>query len=476
MTTQRNKLGVAALSACALLALSACNPAAAPAPAPANPGTAAPGGAAPAGTSGGTFSKTLTGELKTSGYNPSDEVGKSRSDLATKSVEPAKVTMDTTNFDPQKFAAQAASGAVPDLIQVNRNIVGTLADKALIIPMDDCFALYDVKPSEYYYAAAIQDVTYNGKVYGAPQFFQAAMLIGNKKVMDPAGVKIEQFDTSKPDDIVELAKKIYKADGGKPTAVGFDADLPGSAAIWLAVFGGAPQDDKGKPTLDDPKNVAALTWMKKLMDAQGGFASIKSFKDTMDVFGNENQYVKNQVGVQTWAQWFINVLSNTKDKVSVAATPLKTADGKILGMAGGTALAIPKAAKNPSAACAWAVKVTSLDAWKAAGDARAQTVKTKNSINTGLFTGSPVADKAVRDAHVVPSGNADFDQLIKTSYDALGNTFSFGGSAAGQSINDALNNAVAVTLSGEKQPDAALKDAQDTAMRAWQQTAVGKNG
>lgn len=461
-----NRFGITAVSIAAALALAACNPAA-----------PSGGGASPAGSGGsGSFSKDLSGSLKTSGYNPSDEVGKSRSDLATKAVAPATVTMDTTNFDAQKFAAQAASGQVPDLIQVDRSMVPTLADKGLIQPLDSCYSLWGVTPDQQYYPAAVKSVTFNGKVYGVPQFFQTSMLIADKDVMQAAGVSVDQLDTSKPDEIIAAAQKMYKASGGKPSVIGFDPDLPGSADLWLQVFGGQSMDDKGKPTLDSGQNVTALTWMKKLMDAQGGFASIKSFKDSMDVFGNQNQYVKHEVGAQTWAQWYINVLSNTKDSVHVVGAPIKTHDGKSIGYAGGTALAVPTAAKNPSAACAWAIKATSLDAWKAAGDARAETVKQKNSINTGLFTGSPAADKAVRDAHVGSSGNADFDQLISTSYSTLENTATFGSSPAGQSIKDALSNAVAVALSGEKDPSTALKDAQDTAMRAWQQTSLGKNG
>ncbi|GAA2202758.1 sugar ABC transporter substrate-binding protein [Sinomonas flava] len=465
MPAHRNMSAVAALSVSVLLALTGCNPAA-------NSG----GSAAPSSSGGtGAFSKDQSGTLKTSGYNPSDEVGKARSDLATQAVAPAEVSMDTTNFDAQKFAAQAASGQVPDLIQVDRSMVPTLADKGLIQPLDACFSLWGVTPNDQYYPAAVKSVTYKDKVYAVPQFFQTSMLIADKTVMQAAGVTEDQLDTSKPDQIIAAAQKMYKASGGKPSVIGFDPDLPGSADLWLQVFGGNAMDGDGKPTLDNGDNVKALTWMKQLMDAQGGYAAIKSFKDSMDVFGNQNQYVKHQVGAQTWAQWYINVLSNTKGDVSVVGAPIKTLQGKPIGYAGGASLAIPTAAKNPSAACAWAIKATSLDAWKAAGDARAQTVQKKNSINTGLFTGSPAADKAVRDAHVTPSGNADFDQLIKTSYSTLDNTASFGSSPAGQTIKDSLANAVAVALSGEKDPTAALKDAQDTAMRAWQQTSAGQN-
>jgi multiple sugar transport system substrate-binding protein len=449
------------------LTLSACNPAA---------GTIPAKSASSSTDAAASFTKQLTGTFKSSGYNPSDEVGKARADWATQQVSPATITMDTTNFDTQKFAAQVASGDVPDLIQVDRSTVNTLADRKLIMPLDQCFQLYEVDPSQRYYSAAIRDVTYAGKVYGVPQFFQASIIIGNKNVLTPAGMTIDQLDTSKPDQVVEVAKQLTKIDSGKPTVLGFDADIPGSAALWFAVFGGKLSEPNGKPTLDDAKNVEALAWMKSLMDAQGGYANVKSFKDTMDVFGNNNQYVKNQVGAQTWGQWYVNVLANTKDHVSIAGSVIKTVDGQPLGYAGGTALAIPTAAKNPSAACAWAINVTSPEAWDKSAAARLATSQSKGTLFTGLFTGSPVADQAIRDKYVKSTGNADFDQVIATTYDALGHTFSFGGSAAGQQMHDALSNAVQAAMTGEQEPAAALKAAQDIAMRAWNQSAAAKNG
>ena len=126
------------------------------------------------------------------------------------------------------------------------------------------------------------------------------------------------------------------------------------------------------------------------MDAQGGFAKVKSFKDTWDAFGDKNQFVTDQVAVQTAQQWYVNVLSNTKDDVSLAAVPIKTLEGEPIAMAGGTAFAVAAAGKNKSAACAWAINATSEAAWTAAGEARAKTVEEKKSINTGLFTASPV--------------------------------------------------------------------------------------
>jgi multiple sugar transport system substrate-binding protein len=422
------------------------------------------------------FSKSVSGELKTYGFNPSDEVGKSRSDFANAQLKGVKVTMDTSSFDTQKFAAQAAAGQVPGLIYADRAQIDTLADKKLIMPLDQCYSLWGVKPTERFYPSVISDVTYQGHVYGIPEFFQAEAIIANTRVMKASGVSLDQLDTSKPDQLLSAAKKMTAMSGGKPTRLGFVPDMPGSAAIWLAVFGGRTVDQKGKPALDDPNNVKAVTWLKKLTDAQGGYAKDKSLLDSMDVFGAKNQYVKDQVGAQVWAQWYVNVLSDYKKDIDIAAVPIKTLDGKTLAMAGGAAYAIPAKSPNPSAACEWAIRVTSPEAWQKASEARQKTVEKDNAINTGLFTGSPVADKANRTQFVKSSGDSDFDQVINTYYQILPDNRPMGASAVGQSITDNLNNAVIVALSGGKSPQQALDDAQAAALRAWKQSNAGRNG
>lgn len=417
------------------------------------------------------FSTDVSGALKTSGFNPSDEVGQSRADYAAAQLDGVSVTMDKTNFDPQKFAAQAASGQTPDLLQMDRAVVATLASKDLIIPLDQCYEAFGVEPREQYYPSLIDDVSYQGKIYGIPQFFQANALLANKRVLDEAGVAAADLDTSKPEEIVATAEKLYQEKGGNPSVIGFDGDLPGSSAMWFKVFGGAAYDETGKPTLDRPENVRALTWMKELMDAQGGYAKVKSFKDSMDVFGAGNQYVKDQVAVQTWAQWYPNVLADYKDEVSLEAVPIKDASGTPIAMAGGTAFAIPKAAKNPSAACAWAIKATSSEAWMAAADARIETVEKNKKLFTGLMTGSPVADQQIKDKYVKPTGNAEFDQVIETYYAVLSNPVTSGSSPVGQTVQQDLTNAVTVALTGEKTPEQALADAQASSLRAWDQVA-----
>jgi multiple sugar transport system substrate-binding protein len=151
-----------------------------------------------------------------------------------------------------------------------------------------------------------------------------------------------------------------------------------------------------------------------------------------------------------------------------------TQDGKPFTVASGSSFVIPTSAKNPSAACAWLISLTSPEAWDAAGKARAETTANdpgRHGINTGLFTGSPEADQAIRDAYVKPSDYPGFDQTIDTYYTVAANGQSFGSSPAGQQIQTELQNAVTSALLGEKSAADALKDAQDAAMRAYNQVA-----
>jgi multiple sugar transport system substrate-binding protein len=112
--------------------------------------------------------------------------------------------------------------------------------------------------------------------------------------------------------------------------------------------------------------------------------------------------------------------------------------------------------------------LTSQDAWLAAGAARAKTIaKTPGAINTGLFTGSPAADQAIRAQYVKKSDNAGFNETIATYYDVVAQGKSFGASPAGQQIQTELQNAVTSALLGSKEPTAALADAQAAAMRAY---------
>lgn len=428
------------------------------------------GGDSPASTD---FSGTPSGTMNGWAFDNADDVGTSRMDFAADQLDGVTIKLDQTAFDAQKFTTRLAGGDVPDVVQMDRRYVTTYAAQDLILPLDQCFAAHDVDPDTRWYPFVVDDVRYEDKVWAVPQFYQPPAILLNKKVMDAAGVTDDQIDTSDPDTLLAAVAAMYKESGGNPSTLGLDPVATGQAGLWVLAMGGRLTDEDGKPTLDDPSNEAGLELLKQITDAQGGFAKVKSFTDSFDTFGDNNQYVADQVGAQVNAQWYPNVLSPYLDQVQLAAVPFKDKDGNPFSVASGTAFVIPAAAENPDAACAWAVALTSLESWQAAGEARKATLEENGGLNTGLFTGSPEADQAVRDQFVVPTGNAGFDQVVSTYYDVLEYGQTFGSSPAGQEIQSELNNAVTAALLGDKTPSEALADAQSAAQRAYDNVEAG---
>ncbi|MGV3712484.1 ABC transporter substrate-binding protein [Pseudolysinimonas sp.] len=453
-----SKALIAATAGAALFTLAACG-----------------GGGGNAGSA--EFSDQIEGTLSVWGFENADEVGTSRVELADAKVgeSDVDVELEAAAFDAQKFVTRVSSGDIADVVQMDRRFVATYAAQGLVMPLDQCFSVYDLDPRERWYPQVVDDVTYDGAVYGVPQFYQPPAILLNQRVMDEAGVSIEDMNTSDQEAFLAAVEAMTVMDGANPTRMGFDPQGPQKAGLWMLSFGGQTIDADGAPALDDPANVEAIDFLKAIYDLQGGYANAKSFVDSFDVFGDGNSYVTDQVGAAVFDQWYPNVLTSYAAQVDLAATPVMTQDGgEPFTVAAGTSFVIPTSAENPSAACQWLLELTSLEAWQAAGEARAETTANdpgRNGINTGLFTGSPEADQALRDAYATGNGLSGFDQVIDTYYEVAANGQSFGASPAGQQIETELQNAVTAALLGEKSAQQALADAQAAAMRAYEQTA-----
>ncbi|HZC73119.1 MAG TPA: extracellular solute-binding protein [Jatrophihabitans sp.] len=430
------------------------------------------------GSSGGSadtknidFSGTAKATLNAWAFNGADDVGKARIADVQKFLKGVDIKYDYTAFDSQKFTTRLASGNVPDVIQMDSTYVPTYAAQGIILPLDKCFSQNNVDPQQRFYKSIVDDVTYQGHIWGVPQFYQPNAIILNKDVMDAAGVTDDEIDTSKPDVLLAAIKKMYQSNGGVPNVMGFNAVPTGFYYQWVVGLGGQLVDSSGKPTLDDPSNVYPLQFLKKIADAQGGFAKDKSFTDSFDAFGDQNQFVKNQVGSEVDAQWYPNVLSPYKNQINIEAVPFNDKDGNPVSVTTDQAFVIPAKGSNPVAACDYALRLTAMQDWVAAEKARVQTLQKNGGVNTGLFTGSPEADKAIHSKYVKSSGNPGFDQVINTYYDVVGDGKTIGASPAGQAIQQALLNAITTTLLGQSSPQAALGQAQQQAMHAYDTVA-----
>ena len=416
---------------------------------------------------------TVSGTLSTFGFSLPDEIATTRVDTFKKAYPQVQVKITEGGFDEQQFLSAVASGAPPDLVYVDREIIGTYAARGAIQPLDDCISSAQIDMGQYR-PAAVQQVTVDGKVYGIPEFYSVRVLMTNNQAVKEAGLSPSDVDTTDWSKLPGLAEKLTVTKGGKLQRIGFDPKIPEFLPMWVKANGGAMLSDDGKTAqLNDPKVVEALTTTAAIVQANGGWNKLKSLRDSFDFFGAKNQFAKDQLGAFPMEDWYLNVLAEASPDVDISVTPFKDRQGNPLTFVTGSAWAIPKGAKNPTAACRFAKTMTEASTWVAAAKARSAARAKKNLPFTGLYSGNKAADEQVFGQVYKPSGNAKFDDAVQTVLSVQDVAFATPPSPAAAEFQKAWQDAVNRVLAGQMEPAAALERAQREAQAALDKAAGG---
>ena len=403
--------------------------------------------------------------LKLYGFGKGDDVAQNRFAVAKQAVAPAKVLNPEGAYNPQRFLTQLASGNVPDLLYLDRQQVGTLAAKGSLQPLDGCLDAQQIDRSQYR-QAALDEASYNGSLYALPEFTNQRTLIVNLKAVREAGLQPSDVSTTDWQKLKTVAKKLTAESGGKVTRIGFDPKIPEFFLMWAHANGVDLLSADGKTVnFDDPKAVEALAYTKSLIDVQGGWTKFKSFRDTWDFFGADNQVAADQVGAWPMESWYWNVMAENSPDVQVAAVPFTDRQGHAFTMLSGTGWAIPKGAKHPGLACTFIKAITSTKAWLTAARKRAAVTKAAGQPFTGLYTANAVADKQILDTVYEPT-SPQYDKAVKLLVDVQDNAIVWPASPAGAQVQQALTDAINRVLAGQQSPQEALEQAQTEAQNA----------
>jgi multiple sugar transport system substrate-binding protein len=403
--------------------------------------------------------------LRIYGFGKGDDVAQNRAAIAKQAIAPAKLLNPDGAYDPQKFLTQLASSSPPDLVYLDRQQVATLAAKGTLQPLNGCVKDQHINLSQYR-KPALDEASYNGQLYALPEFTNQRTLIVNTKALQQAGVPLSQISTTNWDKLKQLAKKLTVIKGGKLTRIGFDPKIPEFFIMWAHANGADLMSKDGKTVhFDDPKVVQALAFTKSLIDEQGGWQKFKSFRDTWDFFGKDNQVATDQVGFWPMESWYWNVLAQNSPDAGVAAVPFTDRNGKPFTFFTGSGWAIPKGAQHPALACTWMKAITSVKAWMNAATKRAATTKKTGQPFTGLYTANAVADQKILDSVYTPSTPA-YDKAVKLLVDVQKDAIYWPASPAGAQVQQSLTDAINRVLAGQQSPQAALKQAQSEAQKA----------
>jgi multiple sugar transport system substrate-binding protein len=399
-------------------------------------------------------------------FGGEDEVAQARINAFKASAPDVSVTHNKGEFDAQQFLTALAGGNPPDLVYMDRNLIGTYAAKGAIQPLDECISAQKIDTGQYR-EAAMRSVTYNDKVYAIPEFYIVTVNLVDAESVADAGLKPSDIQTREWAALEQTAKKLYKANGSKLQRIGYDPKLPDSFPLWASANGATIIKEDGAPNLNDPKAVEALEFGVKLVEEQGGWTNFKAFRDSFDIFGEKNPLTVGSIAAFPMENWYVNVLRDSIGKgLKLDSTLFEDREGNPVSTIGGNSWVIPKGAKNVAAACAWAKTMTTTETWMKAAEARAQKVKEDGTFFTGLFTANKVADEQIKAKYLTDVPEPGFATAIENFYATLDSAKALNPSPAGAEIDAAWKSGVAKALAGTP-AQAALDQAQKEAQTAY---------
>ncbi|MBN2472442.1 MAG: extracellular solute-binding protein [Anaerolineae bacterium] len=408
----------------------------------------------------------VSGPLAVMGFGVGDEIASVRVDYATAAYPDLEVNITEGALDGQQFLTAVASGNSPDLVYMGRDVISTYIARGALLPLTDCIDSQAIDMSQYR-QPAVDQVTFDGEVYGLPEFFNIIVVIANLAALEEAGLTLDDVDLSDWDNIAMLNETLTRFDGDTLTRIGFDPKLPEFLPLWAAANGvGMISDDGRTAQLDDPAIIEALEFSAGLHEAAGGRQDFIAFRDTWDFFGGSNQFVADQLGIFPMEQWYANVLVGASPDAPIAFMPFTGRDGEILSYATGNTWAIPRGTSNYEGACAFAKAMTSVDAWVAAAEARAAMRAEQGTTNTGVYTGNVWADEIIWNEIMEPSGNEAFDSGVQVILSTMDAAYTIPSNPAGAEFKQAWQDAVNRVLNGEQTAAESLAQAQAEAQAA----------
>ncbi|MFD7923829.1 extracellular solute-binding protein [Streptomyces sp. NPDC059740] len=419
-----------------------------------------------AGCGGVSFADSSSTTFTTMGYGMGDALATDRIETARAALPGLNIKVNEGAFDEQQFLSAVAAGDPPDVVHMDRALIGGYAARGALVPLTDCLKREHVDTGQYN-RAALAEGSLDGTVYALPDSYDSRLLLIDDRVFKENGTDAKKLTTADWPALRKLTGQLKRTDGSKLTRIGFDPKIPEFFPLWAKANGADLLSADGRTArLNSPKVVQALTYAVGLVDAQGGWGRFKSLRDSFDQFGARNQFARDQVGAMPMEDWYVDVLASTSPHVDLATDTFKDRTGKDLNWTSGYGWAVPKGSPHLVQACTFVTTMTATSTWVHAAKAKAAQVRAAGHPYTGDLTGNLDADQTIEREVWKPTGIAAFDKATRTLFTLSKKGFTVPSNAAGSEFKNAWQNAVNRVLSGEQTPRQALDQAQKEAQNA----------
>ncbi|HEX2186625.1 MAG TPA: extracellular solute-binding protein, partial [Chloroflexota bacterium] len=235
--------------------------------------------------------------------------------------------------------------------------VQSLAFAGVVTAVDDYFKRSTELKKDDLWPTLVQEVTYQGKMYAMLYGPDARVLYVSKDRYGRAGLNPDNPPRTWAE-LEEVIAKVHRGGQGSDVEqLGFDPFL-GSGGIyrWLVPYwqlgGELLSADQEKVTINNEKAIQALTWLKQVVDSQGGYEAIQAFEQgsTYQQLFMDNKVTHLYATYAERAQEF--QAKAPAMQYGFAGYPLPP-NGRRANYGGGHTFPISHGAKNPDGAWAF---------------------------------------------------------------------------------------------------------------------------
>ena len=327
-----------------------------------------------------------------------------------------------------KLQTAIAGGTTPDVSQMGTDMMGQFGATGAFEPVPA-----DITSSAFFESAWNTNLV-DGVVSGVPWYVETRLLYYRKDIAEKAGI------TAPPttwDELKAMAKAMQEKGGAK-----YGISL--GTKNWQEYFpflwsnGGDVVDASGKPVLNSPQAVEALTFYNSF------FTEGLTPKSVPEGFDITPAFVKGDFPMFFSGPWHLGLIKEAggadfTDKWAIATMPKKSSGTSFLG---GANVVVYKNSKNKDAAWAF-VKFLS--------DPKTQALWYKTA------TVMPAVQSAWEDAAVAADPN------VKLFGEQLKDTKAQPSSASWSKVSSAINDALEKMTTGGLEPQAAAEQMQQAA-------------
>ncbi|HSH95894.1 MAG TPA: extracellular solute-binding protein, partial [Roseimicrobium sp.] len=151
----------------------------------------------------------------------------------------------------QKVQTQTASGLAPDVLSFYSGAFGVWVDRGALLPLDDLAKAANFRKDDYH-AVAIENCTWNNKLYAMPMEMPMWTIVYSKDRLEQSGIpKSEWPRADKPltwNEFIGLAKRLtLRNPDGTFAQYGMSAGQNWDATM-MSMYGGFPTDRQVNPT------------------------------------------------------------------------------------------------------------------------------------------------------------------------------------------------------------------------------------